>query len=430
MNALMSTLLGGLPAKGDKTSLAKNIDGDGAKELFQNALQFGAKQDQDTALKFPAGETGEKVAGPTKLNDILGRLSTGLEGVSAPEPLARITLSASPAATSDPDALAEDEGEAGSELSELPVAKPVQNANPGTDAAKALSVDQETPEDVTDEPVVTTAPFSSQTVNSAGTEPGRSETVGTAEKQSAIPAQSLKSETETARPATPATDRSVLMKAADANSQDQGSEMGRGGRRDEHAQNVFKTVSVTSSPQPIAGTSHAPSPIADQVTSALSGDKAFQAAASSAPREIFRANSSTPDILHTIKIQLRPAELGNVTAILKGSGDQLTVEIQVETEAARNKLSVDGDTIAKALRSLGYDIDRITIQQNANSHSATSQNYGSHGRENGFEQAASDGRSGSQNKGGSSNDPGGSGRGGASAQNQQNNAADTDSLYI
>ena len=67
--------------------------------------------------------------------------------------------------------------------------------------------------------------------------------------------------------------------------------------------------------------------------------------------------------MRSLKIQLHPVELGVVTANLKGSGDRLSVELQVENHEAHRRLSADSDTIVKSLRALGYDIDRVTVMQ-------------------------------------------------------------------
>jgi flagellar hook-length control protein FliK len=65
----------------------------------------------------------------------------------------------------------------------------------------------------------------------------------------------------------------------------------------------------------------------------------------------------------SIKIQLQPVELGMVTAKLVASGSQLSIELQAETPEARQQLASDSDAIIKAMRAIGFDIDRITIQQ-------------------------------------------------------------------
>jgi chemotaxis protein MotD len=66
---------------------------------------------------------------------------------------------------------------------------------------------------------------------------------------------------------------------------------------------------------------------------------------------------------HSLKVQLHPAELGTVTATLRIAGEQLTVELQVESVEAQQRLSADTETIVKSLRALGLEVDRVTIQQ-------------------------------------------------------------------
>jgi chemotaxis protein MotD len=65
---------------------------------------------------------------------------------------------------------------------------------------------------------------------------------------------------------------------------------------------------------------------------------------------------------HSLKIQLRPVELGEIVATLRMNGDTLSVEIATERAEAYDRLSKDSDTIVKALRSLGLQIDQVTIQ--------------------------------------------------------------------
>jgi chemotaxis protein MotD len=67
--------------------------------------------------------------------------------------------------------------------------------------------------------------------------------------------------------------------------------------------------------------------------------------------------------LHTMRLQLHPAELGMVTANLRFAGDQLQVELQVENREAYDRLQNDSETIVKSLRALGYEIDQVTVQQ-------------------------------------------------------------------
>lgn len=65
----------------------------------------------------------------------------------------------------------------------------------------------------------------------------------------------------------------------------------------------------------------------------------------------------------TLQIQLNPAELGMVTAHLKVTGGQLSVELQVESSEAYHRLTRDGDAIVASLRKHGYDIDTVTVLQ-------------------------------------------------------------------
>jgi flagellar hook-length control protein FliK len=64
---------------------------------------------------------------------------------------------------------------------------------------------------------------------------------------------------------------------------------------------------------------------------------------------------------HSLKIQLRPVELGEIAATLRMTGDRLSVEIATEKQEAYDRLNIDSDSIAKALRTLGLQVDQITV---------------------------------------------------------------------
>ncbi|WP_432287110.1 flagellar hook-length control protein FliK [Aminobacter sp. BA135] len=85
-------------------------------------------------------------------------------------------------------------------------------------------------------------------------------------------------------------------------------------------------------------------------------------AAVSSVQQLQNSASSTPGA-QALKIQLRPVELGMVTANLHLTGEQLSVEIEVENTEAYNRLSSDREAINSALRGLGFDVDRVTILQ-------------------------------------------------------------------
>jgi flagellar hook-length control protein FliK len=115
------------------------------------------------------------------------------------------------------------------------------------------------------------------------------------------------------------------------------------------------------------------SPISQPLTSTAAGlvsvmetDPTWRAAATEGTvATAVRAGTSSGGV-NTLKIQLHPIELGVVTARLSTTGSQLSVEIQVESGEAYKKLTTDSEAILKALRSIGYDIEKVSIQQAPN----------------------------------------------------------------
>ncbi|MEC9245356.1 MAG: flagellar hook-length control protein FliK [Pseudomonadota bacterium] len=130
----------------------------------------------------------------------------------------------------------------------------------------------------------------------------------------------------------------------------------------------------------------APAPVASGEQTAL----AQRAGTSEAAHLQTGQQGEAGRMVQTLKIQLQPAELGMVTARLRIVGEQLTVDLQVENTEARHRLSTDSDSIVKALRSLGYDIDRVTVQQSASSGQSNTAT-GGNARDGAF-QSMSDGR--------------------------------------
>jgi chemotaxis protein MotD len=80
-----------------------------------------------------------------------------------------------------------------------------------------------------------------------------------------------------------------------------------------------------------------------------------------APTTVGQPQTAEP--MRVLKIQLHPLELGVVTARLSLQGGEMSVELQTETREAASRLSVDSNEIAKALRGLGIEIDRVTVTQ-------------------------------------------------------------------
>ena len=107
-------------------------------------------------------------------------------------------------------------------------------------------------------------------------------------------------------------------------------------------------------------------PPVNQTASALAeviaADDGVRQAFSTAPLGPQTA-SSVAVPTHVLKIELHPSELGAVTASLRLSGEQLSIEMKPETHEAYRRLSADSDTIIKSLRGLGFDVDKVTILQ-------------------------------------------------------------------
>ena len=83
-------------------------------------------------------------------------------------------------------------------------------------------------------------------------------------------------------------------------------------------------------------------------------------AASSANALPTEARTATP--VNTLKIQMTPESLGNVTATLRLHGDQLTVHLQVESGEAFKQMSQDKDGLIQSLKSQGYSVDQVSVQ--------------------------------------------------------------------
>ncbi|MAY62523.1 MAG: hypothetical protein CML29_09950 [Rhizobiales bacterium] len=84
-----------------------------------------------------------------------------------------------------------------------------------------------------------------------------------------------------------------------------------------------------------------------------------------------RANAAfmarpTGQTLHTLRIQLNPEALGQVTAVMRLTDGELKVDLKVQSAEAYRQLSDDSSSIAKALRAHGYGVDQITVQHAGN----------------------------------------------------------------
>ena len=147
------------------------------------------------------------------------------------------------------------------------------------------------------------------------------------------------------------------------------------------------------------------STLIDASNAAVAAQRAAPAGAAAAA-----ALAPTGQTLHTLKLQLNPLSLGNVTAILKLSGEELSVQIKVETAEAYRQLSDDSQSILKSLRGQGYGVEQITIQHVPTSDRAANQSAptGYQGSFQGSESgdAQSSGQDGSRNRTGQQNPQG------------------------
>ena len=116
------------------------------------------------------------------------------------------------------------------------------------------------------------------------------------------------------------------------------------------------------------------------VAGSLAGDHEWSAAMQPGSALSNAANlTSTGKVVNTLKIQLRPDNLGDVTATMRLSGDQLSVDLKVQTGEAYRQLHADQSRMVDALRAQGYQVDNITVTlaSSADQQSDSSRNSGS-----------------------------------------------------
>src|SRR5690606_4170468 len=77
------------------------------------------------------------------------------------------------------------------------------------------------------------------------------------------------------------------------------------------------------------------------LTGAIKSDATWTNALSQAGRVGLSLEGDTVREVNTLKLQMNPGDLGNMVASLKLKGDELTVEVSVETIDAYRQLSSD-----------------------------------------------------------------------------------------
>lgn len=95
------------------------------------------------------------------------------------------------------------------------------------------------------------------------------------------------------------------------------------------------------------------------------------------------AQAGSGKVVNMLKLQLHPIELGLVTATLRLSGDELSVELKVDTGVAYRNLKEDQARIVEALKAHGFAVDQVNISfgaersegQGANAQNGQSSNF-------------------------------------------------------
>jgi chemotaxis protein MotD len=66
--------------------------------------------------------------------------------------------------------------------------------------------------------------------------------------------------------------------------------------------------------------------------------------------------------VNTLKLKMNPEHLGGITASLRLKGDELSVDVRVETVEAYRQMSTDQEGILRALKDQGFSIDQVSVQ--------------------------------------------------------------------
>ena len=101
------------------------------------------------------------------------------------------------------------------------------------------------------------------------------------------------------------------------------------------------------------------------LAAAIKSDPAWTEALRSAQRTDLGALANTVTEVNTLKLEMNPEHLGSMVASLKLKGEELTVELRVNSVEAYHHLTADHDDIVKSLQDQGFSIDKVTVQLNA-----------------------------------------------------------------
>jgi len=108
-----------------------------------------------------------------------------------------------------------------------------------------------------------------------------------------------------------------------------------------------------------------PEPNATAIATAVKADPTWVEALQTTQGLDLSSLGNTRTEVNTLKLQMNPESLGNMVASLKLKGEELTVELRVDSVEAYQQLTADHDDIVKALQDQGFSIDKVTVQLNA-----------------------------------------------------------------
>ena len=111
---------------------------------------------------------------------------------------------------------------------------------------------------------------------------------------------------------------------------------------------------------------------ATTLASAARSDPTWNAALDASRLTGLGALADTMREVNTLKLQMNPENLGHMVASLKLRGEELSVEVRVDSIEAYRHLSADHDDLVKALQDQGFSIDKVTVQLNAADRTDTS----------------------------------------------------------
>ena len=178
----------------------------------------------------------------------------------------------------------------------------------------------------------------------------------------ARPAESADTATGKSTAAVPGQVRPGSSDGADARrGGSEGRNAGRDLRRGEQTSTAGR-VSVIAAQAALAPVAPPLSATGAAIVNAVGAEQGWRAAANLSFALPGEAQNSTQP-MRELKIQLHPLELGVVTAHLRTVGEKLSVELKVDNHDAYHRLSADSDAIVKSLRSLGFEIESVSIQQ-------------------------------------------------------------------